>query len=98
ENMADAVWETLVLYGLVGKVLAIVMDNASNNNTLMASLERCCTARGVYYSARDSHMRCMPHTVHLAAIKLLKGIGAISKEEGKKAVAHATGNYQDNIT
>jgi hypothetical protein len=56
--MAEAVWATLELYGLVRKVsllsqftmylltltcsqiVAIVMDNASNNNTLMASLER----------------------------------------------------------
>jgi len=30
--------------------------------------------------------------------QLLEGIGAISKEEGRKAVAHATGNYQANIT
>jgi hypothetical protein len=50
ENMAEAVWATMELYSLVGKVnlsllingnllndsqvIAIVMDNASNNNTL----------------------------------------------------------------
>ena len=46
------------------------MDNASNNNTLMTSLEQRCQERGVQFSARDARMRCMPHTVHLAAIKV----------------------------
>jgi hypothetical protein len=78
-------------------MIAIVTDNASNNNTLMISLEQRCEERGIPFSARDARMRCMPHTVHLAAIKLLEAIGAISKADSKKAVAHG-GNYQDNIT
>jgi hypothetical protein len=53
------------------QVIAIVMDNASNNNTLMTSLERRCQQRGVAFSAQDARMRCMPHTIHLAAIKVL---------------------------
>ena len=55
ENMAEAVWAMMELYSLIGKVsfqagsplhllthsqvIAIAMDNASNNNTLMTSLE-----------------------------------------------------------
>ena len=53
------------------QIIAIVMDNASNNNTLMTSLERRCQQRGVEFSAQDARMRCMPHTIHLAAIKVL---------------------------
>jgi hypothetical protein len=84
--MAEAVWQTLEMYGLVGRVrvyfysmystnaftqiIAIVMDNASNNNTLMSSLESRCQQRGIYFSAQDARMRCMPHTIHLAAIKV----------------------------
>jgi hypothetical protein len=88
ENMAEAVWATMELYGLVGKVsfwasvrrctllmcsqiIAIVMDNASNNNTLMVSLEQRCQQRSIQFSAQDARMRCMPHTIHLAAIKVL---------------------------
>jgi hypothetical protein len=33
----------------------------------------------------------------ILVVKLLEGIGAISKAEGRKAVARS-GNYQDNIT
>ena len=88
ENMAEAVWATMELYGLVGKVsfqasvhqctllmcsqiIAIVMDNASNNNTLMMSLEWRCQQRNIQFSAQDARMQCMPHTIHLAAIKVL---------------------------
>ncbi|KAG9221990.1 hypothetical protein CCMSSC00406_0009198 [Pleurotus cornucopiae] len=39
ENMADAVWETLNRYGLIGRVTAFMMDNASNNDTLICELE-----------------------------------------------------------
>jgi hypothetical protein len=87
ENMAKAVWQTLELYGLLGRVcllypiivfllthlqvIAIVMDNASNNNTLMMVLESRCQQQGISFSAQDARMRCMPHTIHLAAIKVL---------------------------
>ena len=46
------------------------MDNASNNDTLMAVLQARCLAEGIGFSARDSRMRCMPHTIHLAALKV----------------------------
>jgi hypothetical protein len=89
ENMAEAVWAKMELYGLVGKVnlgllinghllndsqvIAIVMDNASNNNTLMTSLKQQGKGWGVPFSAQDAQMCCMPHTVHLAAIKVSQG-------------------------
>ena len=73
ENMAEVVWATMELYGLVGKVqlprsgnmyqqskffqvIAIVMDNASNNNTLLESLQCPCEEQGIPFSAQDAHM------------------------------------------
>jgi len=53
------------------QIIAIVMDNASNNNTLITSLERRCQQQGIEFSAQDACMQCMPHTIHLAAIKVL---------------------------
>jgi len=47
------------------------MDNATNNDTLVAAIEQHCTDAKIYFSAMESQMRCMPHTVHLAAIKVL---------------------------
>jgi hypothetical protein len=51
------------------QIIAIVMDNASNNNTMMTSLARRHEERHLHFSAEDARMRCMPHTIHLAAIK-----------------------------
>ncbi|KAI9461526.1 hypothetical protein F5148DRAFT_982984, partial [Russula earlei] len=70
KNMAEVVWETLELYGLKGRIITITMDNASNNNTMMTTLEARCYAEGIRLSARDSHMRCMPHTIHLTALNV----------------------------
>jgi hypothetical protein len=50
------------------------MDNASNNNTMMADLEALSLADGLAFSAMDSCMQCMPHTIHLAALKVCNSL------------------------
>lgn len=97
ENIAEAVWETLVTYGIEGRILAFMLDNASNNDTFVDGIERRCKKAGVSFKASWARLRCMPHTIHLAAIKLLEGIGAVSSAEGKKA-ASRSGNYQNAAT
>ncbi|KAI0757503.1 hypothetical protein C8Q80DRAFT_1074385, partial [Daedaleopsis nitida] len=69
-NMANTVWETLEQYGLVGRIMAINCDNATNNDTMMEALEEKCQALGIPFSACVARMRCMPHTVHLAALQV----------------------------
>ncbi len=46
------------------------MDNASNNNTLMEALEAHHRAEGFIFNANHARLRCIPHTVHLAALKV----------------------------
>ncbi|SJL18443.1 uncharacterized protein ARMOST_22032 [Armillaria ostoyae] len=79
------------------QVMAFVMDNATNNDTMVEAIEWKCIVAGIQFSARESRLRCMPHTVHLAALKLLEAIGALSPSERKKAEARA-GAYQDAVT
>lgn len=50
--------------------MAIVADNASNNDTMMDALETKAAKQGVIFQATDARCRCMPHTVHLAAMKV----------------------------
>ncbi|KAH9958654.1 hypothetical protein BJV74DRAFT_718613, partial [Russula compacta] len=76
------------------KIIVLVMDNATNNDTLLG-IQQHSTEEGIYFLAMDSWMHCMPHTIHLAAIKLLKVIGAISNADSKKAISRSS-NYQDN--
>lgn len=48
--------------------MAFVMDNATNNDTMLRGIERRCHLAGIPFSARDARGRCMPHTIHLSAI------------------------------
>ncbi|KAJ7782172.1 hypothetical protein B0H14DRAFT_2630820 [Mycena olivaceomarginata] len=79
--MADTVWATLKKFGLCRQINAFVMDNATNNDTMVEALEQ-----GEYcFSSRHIRMRCMPHTIHLTAIK----VGHVS---------HSTSHpYQDTV-
>lgn len=50
--------------------MAVMMDNASNNDTLMEALETKCHEAGVEFLASDSQMCCIPHIIHFAVIKV----------------------------
>ncbi|KAF8817342.1 hypothetical protein BYT27DRAFT_7075321, partial [Phlegmacium glaucopus] len=94
-NMAAVVWSTLETYNIQDKIIAIMMDNASNNDTLMEALESRCEGAGIEFSASAARMRCMPHTIHLAAIKLLKRIGIMLKSNATHVSSNV--NYQDDL-
>jgi hypothetical protein len=48
-----------------------MMDNASNNDTLVAALEVKFKSVGVtWWDALEARMRCFPHTTHLAVLKV----------------------------
>lgn len=52
--------------------MAIVADNATNNDTMIEALEVKSKAKGISFNAKDVRCRCMPHTVHLAVMKVYK--------------------------
>jgi hypothetical protein len=47
-----------------------MLDNASNNDTFVDGIERRTKKAGVPFNASWARLRCMPHTIHLAAIKV----------------------------
>jgi hypothetical protein len=49
-NLAEAVWNTLELYGLKNRVTAVVCDNTSNNDTLLQALGERCADEGIDFS------------------------------------------------
>jgi len=69
--MVNTVWGTLAKFGLKGRITAFVMDNASNNDTLVEAIADFSSYEDMPFSVEDAQMRCMPHTVHLAALKPL---------------------------
>src|ERR1700679_4142207 len=91
--------------------MAFMLDNASNNDTFVDGIKSRCDKAGIPFNSTWVRLRCMPHTIHLAAIKvcvniyiyarskqrqLLEAIGAIPASEGKKALLRG-GNYQECV-
>jgi len=46
------------------------MDNASNNDTMVEHLEVLLRQDMIKFDPLHARMRCMPHTVHLAALEV----------------------------
>ncbi|KAG2107773.1 hypothetical protein BD769DRAFT_1305308, partial [Suillus cothurnatus] len=65
-NLAKAVWNTLELYGLKDWIMGVVCDDATNNDTLLKSLENRCAAEGIDFSHKKACIHCLPHIVHLS--------------------------------
>lgn len=47
-----------------------MLDNASNNDTLVDEIVKRAKEQGIFMNATWARLRCMPHTVHLAALKV----------------------------
>lgn len=50
--------------------MAFMLDNASNNDTLVDAIINRAKQKGIVMKADWVRLRCMPHTVHLAALKV----------------------------
>ena len=48
------------------------MDNALNNDTMMLHLAHKHAAVGLPFDEKHAGIHCMPHTVHLSAILVIK--------------------------
>ena len=47
-----------------------MMDNASNMDTLVDGIAKRALAAGIKFNTIWARLRCMPHTVHLSALKV----------------------------
>lgn len=62
ENLANLLDEVLLEYGLRDQILTITLDNASNNDTMVAKLIEL----GILHS-NEHHVRCFAHVLNLVA-------------------------------
>jgi hypothetical protein len=46
------------------------MDNVTHNDTLVEAFGKRCEDEGIPLSSLDARMQCMPHAVHLSALKV----------------------------
>ena len=49
--------------------MAFMLDNATNNDTMVEGIQRRAELVGIRMNASWVRLRCLPHTVHLAAVK-----------------------------
>jgi hypothetical protein len=59
-----------VILSITLQIMAFMTDNASNNNTLVDGIVERANKQGVSMRGDWIRLRCMPHTVHLAALKV----------------------------
>lgn len=50
--------------------MAFMLDNASNNDTFVDRIALRCQKAGIPFNPAWSRLQCMPHTIHLAALKV----------------------------
>jgi hypothetical protein len=59
-----------VLNMFLAQIMAFMTDNASNNDTLIDGIVEHAKCEGILLNGDWIRLRCMPHTIHLAALKV----------------------------
>lgn len=76
DNLCKIFLKCLDRFGIsVSKILAITLDNASNNDTLLTSFINEVIAQGVNISIDDIHVRCLAHIMNLSVQDILTKLG-----------------------
>ena len=74
-SLAKAMVDVLEDLKIADRLLGVTADNASNNSTMMANLERYYTE--IYpdsgFSVAWNQVECLAHVINLAAQEILKG-------------------------
>ncbi len=66
----NSLFDTKLALLLTLKAWVYMTDNASNMSTFVDGVESRAKAIGVAFNAHWARLRCMPHTIHLAALKV----------------------------
>ena len=87
--------EPNIAYSLEWQVLSITADNASNNDTMFAHLERVL----LDFLGAINQTRCFAHTVNLCAKSILKHFDLPKKDdvEALDHAANALADLADNV-
>ena len=87
--------EPNIAYSLEQQVLSITADNASNNDTMIAHLEKVL----LDFLGAINQTRCFAHTVNLCAKSILKHFDLPKKDdvEALDCAANALADLADNI-
>ncbi|KAI1788299.1 hypothetical protein LXA43DRAFT_1063663 [Ganoderma leucocontextum] len=76
KNLAEQFIIVIEELGVLDKIGCITVDNASNNDTMMADLEKRLKEKSphIQFSAEGNHIRCFPHVVNISVKHGLKAL------------------------
>jgi len=64
-NIADKVISTIQQYGLYGKIIGIVLDNASANDKAMKKISEYLKLGDSFPKPEELHIRCFAHALNI---------------------------------
>lgn len=77
----------------ISQVLAIVTDNATNNDTMLSEME---TVLG-HFSANQNRVRCVAHIMHLAVTDFLSVLKSGALEDNETEVMDPVGSPVNKV-
>lgn len=80
-NLSDVLMKLLQQYNITDRVLAITTDNASNNHTLMASVQESIQSLELNNSSTIIRVPCIAHVIQLSLKDLLGQMKVNPKNE-----------------
>lgn len=78
KHIAEAIMEILDQAGVTKRTGWWTLDNASNNDTFMAELEKLLNERGVHFERDGNRIRCFPHIINIAVQTTLSTFTTLS--------------------
>lgn len=81
ENLANVLLKCLTDFNLQSKTLCITTDNASNNDTMIATLEeKLGEVEDNIFTLSWCHVRCLAHVINIVCQDVLKGLKALDRK------------------
>lgn len=80
-NLSDVVLKLLQQHSITDRVLAVTTDNASNNTTMMSSIQESLQSLELNNGSTIVRVPCIAHIIQLSLNDLLGKIRAIPKNE-----------------
>ncbi|CAE6344915.1 unnamed protein product [Rhizoctonia solani] len=84
-NVGHALYGIFEDANLIDRIGHITLDNASNNDTLMAELERAFIDKGHPLDRKLNRIRCFPHVINLAVQALLDALPGVARQFREEA-------------
>ncbi len=73
-HLMQKLFKILNTYNIKNKLFDVIIDNASNNDTLKKKLERALSQRNISWNKAQNSISCMTHIINLMTQEFIKAI------------------------